>query len=133
MSSRADHLACQDGGHLGVGRDRDPGRRVQGRSRLEDGSSSAGGQRSNHLPGRLLSQEAVYPHDEEHRYRIYARRGDELHVLACADRDGIGLAILTLHADCRKAGRRLADLGAFGLYDAVAGEWIVMPWLRGPS
>lgn len=78
-----------------------------------------------------IDGDALYPRDEAHRYRIYARRGqDELDVLACASARSLGLALLTLDEDERERGRRLVDLGAIGVLDAVAGRWIILPWHR---
>jgi hypothetical protein len=75
--------------------------------------------------------DALYPRDEEHRYRIYARRGDELEVLAATgEPGGIGEAIVALDQDERDRGRRLMDLGAFGVLDVIDGRWIVLPWHR---
>lgn len=73
-----------------------------------------------------------YPRDPENRYRLYVRVGDRLEVIATApDAGGLGCAIVTIHDDQRTVGRRLADLGRVGVLDAVAGEWIVLPWDRG--
>lgn len=73
----------------------------------------------------------LWPRDEEHRYRIYARRGDELEVLAATGCwAGVGQAIGQLEEDERERGRRLMDRGAFGVLDAVEGRWIVLPWHR---
>ena len=78
-----------------------------------------------------IDHDDLYPRDEEHRYRLYARRGDELEVLATAgEPGGIGEAIVGLHEDEKRAGGRLPDRGAFGILDVIAGEWIVLPWLR---
>lgn len=94
------------------------------------------------IPRRhLIDQDDVWPVDEEHRYRLYARRGDrDLDVLAAASSmEAIGLAIKTLHEDERDRGRRLCDLGVIGILDTMpdrdppgpTGEWIVPPWQRG--
>lgn len=76
----------------------------------------------------------LWPRDEEHRYRLYARVGRRLDVLAASDSTaGIGLAISTIHDDQKQAGRRLADLGQIGVMDVLAGargEWIVLPFNR---
>jgi hypothetical protein len=75
--------------------------------------------------------DAVYPRDEQHRYRIYARRGDRLEVLACTPTPaGIGVTLVQLHNDAKQAGGRLADLGFIGVLDAVEHEWIVLPFGR---
>jgi hypothetical protein len=84
---------------------------------------------------RPLDADVIYPRDEEHRYRIYARRGSgrtvELEVLACAGTPaGLGVALVTLDEDEKEHGRRLVDLGAIGVLDAVDRRWIVMPWHR---
>jgi hypothetical protein len=77
----------------------------------------------------------LWPRDEDHRYRLYARRGTDLHVLAASpSAGGIGEAIVALHEDEKTVGRRFADLGVFGVLDVLAGgptgEWIVLPWER---
>lgn len=82
-----------------------------------------------------IPEDAVYPRDEEHRYRLYARRGRgrnvELDVLACAGSpQALGLAIITLDQDEAERGRRLVDLGAIGVLDAVEHRWIIQPWHR---
>lgn len=83
----------------------------------------------------VLDADVIYPRDDEHRYRIYARRGSgrtiELEVLACAGSpEALGLALVTLDEDEKEHGRRLIDLGAIGVLDAVDRRWIVMPWHR---
>jgi hypothetical protein len=78
-----------------------------------------------------IPQDDLWPRDAAHRYRIYARRGRELEVLAAApDAGGVGQAILTLHDDQKQAGRRLADLGVIGCLDVLTPEWVVLPWER---
>lgn len=82
-----------------------------------------------------IPEDAVYPRDEEHRYRIYARRGRgrtmKLEVLACAgSKEALGVALVTLDEDEREHGRRLVDLGAIGVLDAVDRRWIILPWHR---
>lgn len=77
----------------------------------------------------------LWPRDEEHRYRIYARRGDELHILAaCPTAGGIGEALIAFHEDQKESGARLADLGVIGVLDVMTdrptGEWVVLPWQR---
>lgn len=79
----------------------------------------------------VIDQDVLYPRDAEHRYRLYARRGGELEVLAtAAEAGGVGEAIIQLHDDEKKNGGRLSDRGAFGILDVVAGEWLVLPWQR---
>lgn len=82
-----------------------------------------------------LTLDEVYPRDEEHRYRLYARTGRrDLTVLAAASSPAaIGVAIATLHEDQRSVGRRLADLGQIGILDVLAGpkgDWILLPFGR---
>lgn len=77
-----------------------------------------------------IPSSALYPRDEAHRLRIYARRGDELRVVAATDIDGLGAALLQLDADEREHGQRLIDLGAIGVLDAVEGRWLILPWHR---
>lgn len=76
--------------------------------------------------------DTLYPIDEEHRYRIYARRGkDELEVLcATPTPGGIGVALVQMDEDARSIGRRLVDQGAIGVLDVIDRRWIVMPWHR---
>jgi hypothetical protein len=79
----------------------------------------------------VIEEDAIYPRDAEHRYRIYARHGEEIEVLACAGSpEALGVAIVQLDEDERDRGRRLVDLGAIGVLDAVAGRWLIMPWHR---
>lgn len=79
----------------------------------------------------VIDIDDLWPRDAAHRYRLYARRGQHLHVLAATDSmAGIGTAIGALHEDAKQAGSRLMDEGATGILDAVAGEWIVLPWHR---
>lgn len=86
-----------------------------------------------------LTTDELYPRCEEERFRLYIRRNDELEILAsAADMGGIGLAIGTIHDDCKNAGmRRFDDLGVLGILDTLAhapvitsGEWVVTPWER---
>jgi hypothetical protein len=78
-----------------------------------------------------IPEEAYAPRDAEHRYRVYARRGRDLRILAFADSPGgVGVALVQLDEDEREHGRRLVDLGAIGVLDAVEGRWIVLPWHR---
>lgn len=86
----------------------------------------------------VIDVDDLWPRDEEHRYRLYVRRGDdELELLgASSTMAGIGVAIEAQHNDCKAVGRRLADLGVVGILDTLAhdppatGEWIVQPWER---
>lgn len=87
-----------------------------------------------------LTEDDVWPRVPEYRYRLYARRGLRLEVLAAApDPGGIGAAIVQLHEDEKAArpGGRLADRGVIGVLDVLPdrpstaeGEWIVLPWQR---
>lgn len=79
-----------------------------------------------------IPMDTLYPRDAEHRYRVYARRGKELEVLACApDAGGVGQILVTFHEDQKREGRRLADLGVIGVLDVLNSEWVVLPWERG--
>lgn len=78
----------------------------------------------------VIPSTALYPRDEAHRLRIYARRGDDLRVVAATDADGLGTALLQLDADEREHGRRLSDLGAIGVLDAIERRWLILPWHR---
>lgn len=78
-----------------------------------------------------VDHEALWPRDERHRYRVYARIGKELTVLcACPEPGGIGQALVAFHDDQKQVGQRLADLGQIGVLDVIAGDWIVLPWAR---
>jgi hypothetical protein len=77
-----------------------------------------------------LPTDELYPRDEAHRLRVYARQGDDLRVLACCDVDSLGATLLQLDEDERERGERLVDLGAIGVLDAVEGRWLVLPWHR---
>jgi hypothetical protein len=78
-----------------------------------------------------IDSDDLYPRTAEERFRLYGRRGNSLDVLAtCADFEAVGVAIGQLHADAKDAGGELGDSGAFGLLDAVAGEWVVNPFWR---
>lgn len=87
----------------------------------------------------LSGGDQLWPRDAEHRYRIYAKQGDTLVVLAaCPTAGGIGQAIVQLHEDQKAAGRRLCDLGRVGVMDVMpdgkpspTGEWILSMWDRG--
>jgi hypothetical protein len=78
----------------------------------------------------VIDSDVLYPRDEAHRLRIYARRGDRLQVVAATDVDGLGRTLLQLDEDQRQHGERLSDLGAIGVLDAAAGHWLVLPWTR---
>lgn len=84
----------------------------------------------------LIPQDTLYPRDAQHRYRLYARVGTRLTILACApDPGGIGQALVTLHDDAKAAGSRLADSGRIGILDVLGGEdghgdWVLLPWDR---
>lgn len=91
------------------------------------------------MADHVLSTDELYPRCADERYRLYVRRGDdELEILAtAADMSSIGLAIGTIHDDCKQAGLRLDDLGVIGILDTLAhdpvittGEWVVTPWER---
>lgn len=78
-----------------------------------------------------IDSDVLYPRDAANRFRLYGRRGDSLDVLAtCADFEAVGVGIGQLYADAKEAGGELGDAGAFGLLDAVAGEWVVNPFWR---
>lgn len=78
-----------------------------------------------------IDSDVLYPRDAANRFRLYGRRGDSLDVLAtCSDFGAVGVAIGQLHADAKEAGGEFGDAGAFGLLDAVAGEWVVNPFWR---
>lgn len=83
------------------------------------------------MPDFTIDHDLIYPRDDDHRFRIYARQGDKLDVLAVArDASSVGSAIFQLHDDQKENGETLGDLGALGVYDAVDREWIVLPWHR---
>lgn len=89
--------------------------------------------------GFAIEHDDLWPRDEQHRYRVYGRIGDDLTVLfACPDPGGIGQGIVQLHADAKLCDppRRLADHGRIGVLDVLGGEngrgeWIVLPFDRG--
>lgn len=84
------------------------------------------------MGGYVIDIDDLYPRDAEHRFRIYGCRGDSLDVVAVAsDLASVGVAIGQIHEDMRSVGGDLGDLGAFGLLDAVAGEWLIKPFPRG--
>jgi len=76
----------------------------------------------------VIPSDALYPRDDAHRLRIYARTADRLTVVAASDAEGLGPALLQLDADERERGRRLVDLGAIGVLDSVERRWLIMPW-----
>lgn len=79
----------------------------------------------------MITHDDLWPRDAEHRYRLYVVRDDEREVLAASPTmEGIGLAIRTIHDDCKEVDMRLFDLGKIGVLDAVAHEWILLPWSR---
>lgn len=79
-----------------------------------------------------IETDALWPRDDEHRYRLYGRRGEDLRVLAAAGTPaGVGEAIFQLHRDAKEAGGTLGDDGVTGILDAVEREWIVVPWPKG--
>lgn len=78
-----------------------------------------------------IDVDVLYPRTDAERFRLYARRGSDLQVLATTDTaGGIGEAIVQIDADQAEIGQQLGDLGALGVLDAVAGRWIVSPWHR---
>lgn len=78
-----------------------------------------------------LPIDTLYPIDEQHRYRVYARRGKELEVLCAAPSpEAMGTALVQLDRDSAEHGRRLVDQGAIGVLDVIDRRWIVMPWHR---
>lgn len=94
-------------------------------------------------PSIPADHDALWPRNAENRYRIYARRGRKLTVLATAATPaGVGNALVSLDDDARKVDRRLVDEGAIGVLDVLpdystgqrvgkrGGRWIVMPWHR---
>ncbi len=78
----------------------------------------------------VIPSDALYPRDEAHRLRIYARKLGRLTVVAATDIDSLGRTLLELEADQRENGERLVDLGAIGILDAVERRWLIMPWHR---
>lgn len=78
-----------------------------------------------------LTTDELWPRTAEFRFRLYARVGDELTVLATApDAGGLGQAIVALHEDAKRAGRRLCAEGRVGVMDVLGGkngrgEWII--------
>lgn len=87
---------------------------------------------------QTIAHDKLWPRDEEHRYRVYARKGDDLTVLfATPDAGGVGVGLITFHDDLKSVDRTLADEGRIGVFDTMPGgelspkgEWIVKPWDR---
>lgn len=80
-----------------------------------------------------IDHEDLWPRDEEHRYRIYAVRGDvqEMEVIAATSTPGgVGLALVTLHKELKLVGSRLSDLGQIGVLDVIERDWIILPFPR---
>lgn len=85
------------------------------------------------VPSPVELAEDVWPRDDENRWRIYARRGDRLEVLAATGTAaGVGVALVTLDEDARDAGEPdgLGSYGAVGVLDATEGRWLLSPWHR---
>ncbi len=78
----------------------------------------------------VIPSDALYPRDDAHRFRVYARKLDRLTVVAATDTDGLGRTLLELDNDQREHGERLTDLGNIGILDAVERRWLVSPWHR---
>lgn len=83
----------------------------------------------------MIDSDDLWPRTPEYRYRLYARRGDDLEVLAASpSSQGLGSAIVHLDEDAVEAGRSLADEGQLGVLDVCSGgsrgRWIVKPWSR---
>lgn len=87
----------------------------------------------------VIADDDLWPRDAEHRYRLYAVRGEEREVLGATDSaGGIGEMIVALDADEGERGRKLYDRGRLGILDVLpdgkpspAGEWLILPWDRG--
>lgn len=78
-----------------------------------------------------LDSDDLWPRDADHRFRLYARKGDSLDVLAAApSMAAIGTAIGQLDTDARESGREFGDAGQVGVLDAVERRWVVKPWAR---
>lgn len=84
----------------------------------------------------VIPQETLWPRDAEHRYRLYARRGRELVVLAATPNlEGIGAALGAFHQDAQEvlSDGCLGDYGRIGVLDVRPdrvgfGEWILNPF-----
>ena len=84
------------------------------------------------MPEFSIPEDAYAPRTEEQRYRVYLRDDDDLHLVATAPAEALGLAILTQDEDAREAGySSLYELGQLGILDAIERRWIVLPWPRG--
>lgn len=79
-----------------------------------------------------IDDDVYAPRCEEERFRIYARAGGELTLLATAGTPAaLGVALMTQDEDCRAAGLRgIIDIGAIGIQDCIDRRWVVMPWHR---
>ncbi len=86
-----------------------------------------------------ISTDDLWPRIPSYRYRIYGRREQLNCVAAAPSMTAVGLAILTLHEDCKRVGGTFADYGVLGILDTLGhgahaerpgptGEWIVLPW-----
>lgn len=81
----------------------------------------------------VLDHDAIWPRDEQHRFRLYGRTGDDLRVLAAAPSlEAIGTAIAGCDGDQREAGEEFGDLGQIGILDVIDRRWIVNPFPQGP-
>lgn len=86
----------------------------------------------------VIDTDDLWPRDHRHRYRLYARTGADLRVLASSPTaGGVGVALIQLHDDAKAAGQRLADDGQIGVLDVMPdgkpsprGEWVVLPFNR---
>lgn len=78
----------------------------------------------------VIPSDALYPRDDAHRLRVYGRQGETVNVIAATNIDGLGRTLIELDNDQREHGRRLVDLGAIGVLDAVERRWLIMPWHR---
>ena len=77
-----------------------------------------------------MTSDDLWPRTAEFRYRIYAQRDGDLHVLAAAaSPQGAGLALATLHAE-----GGFPTSGRIGLMDIRPGQktgtWIVSPFAK---
>lgn len=80
----------------------------------------------------IIEHDAIWPRDEEHRYRLYALLDNSLNVLAAAPNPGgIGEAIFGFDDDLKEHGDALADLGRLGILDVIESRWIVNPFPHG--
>lgn len=83
----------------------------------------------------MIDNDDLWPRDEEHRFRLYARRGETLKLLAATPTmAGIGTAIEELDRDAQADGGSINDEGVLGVLDVMAGakgRWLVLPWQRG--